>query len=263
MICTNHLKVFDKKNHFFLFYTPLILVFFTFLFQATNSQEIFQNSIDTKQFNTVLDEYNTTKIYFNDLQKKMEKITMNIVLRIRFKNINRLYDKIEKKLLYIKGELKKDKYDNIQIKKDIDLLNQNMNLFKKKYNEFNNAYYDFDIIKKTILSFIKLFFIIIIIIIIVALILIGVGTFFVIKSQKKYYRLKEEYSITNEPKIESNDEKINVNKNHHNIKNHNNRLKPEKTKESLKSENNNIKIEVVQSTNNNTSKEDFKNNKKV
>ena len=242
--------------HIFKFQILLIsIIFFVFLSQTANSQEIFKNSIEMEKFNTISENFNNTKQYYNNIRKKMENISMNIILNIRLKQLNRLYENIEQKYIFIKEELTKEKYDKQQLMNEIELLSENMKNFKKKYNSINESYNNFEDIKESLSNFIKLFFIVLFIIIVVVLILIGIGSFFVIKSQRKYYKLQEEISFRNIAKATEKDEKIGINIKNHNFKN-DNRFKPEKSNEDLEIDSNeinggnDIKKVVLKSTDN-------------
>ena len=222
------------------------LIFFVFLLQTANSQEIFKNSIEMEKFNTISEDFNNTKQYYNNIRKKMENITMNIILKISLRQLNRLYENIEKKYIFIKQELTKEKYDNQQLMNEIELLSENMKNFKKKYYSINESYNNFEDIKESLSNFIKLFFIVLFIIIVVVLTIIGIGSFFVIKSQRKYYKLQEEVSFRNIAKATEKHEKIDVNIKNHNLKNdyrfkqNYNRFKPEKSTEDLENDSNEI-----------------------
>ena len=173
--------------------------------------------------------------------QKANKLTLAEIEKIpkNPRNMIPLYENIEQKYIFIKEELTKEKYDKQQLMNEIELLSENMKNFKKKYNSINESYNNFEDIKESLSNFIKLFFIVLFIIIVVVLILIGIGSFFVIKSQRKYYKLQEEVSFRNIPKVTEKDEKIEVNIQNHNLKN-DNRFKPEKSNEDLGNDSNEI-----------------------
>ena len=239
---------FKKNNKCFIFNLSLIIILISCLFQISISQEI------SGEYEKALNEYNSTKVYLKDLTEKMKDITMNIVLRIRFREINRIYNNIELKIKEIKEELSKDTVDQEKIIEDIKILNQNINKFNEKYKIANNLYYEFERIKVSLSNFVKLFFIILLIIIIIVLSIIGIVSFFVVKSQRKYYILKEEISYSEQQK-----EKRPIN----DINDDNNLNK--ESSEDLTGNNNIIQKEVQQSTGSATSSKDVftqKNNAK-
>ena len=142
----------------------------------------------------------------------------------------------------IQEELNKDKYDKEKIIENIKTLNENIKKFNIKYKTANNLYYEFEKLKISFLNFVKLFFIILLIVVIVVLSIIGIASFFVIKSQRKYYILKEEISLHDEQNIKKsiNHEKITP-------LDSNNNLNKEST-EDLTENNSKIKKKVHQST---------------
>ena len=179
----------------------------------------------------------------------MKDITMNIVLRIRFREINRIYNNIELKIKEIKEELSKDTVDQEKIIEDIKILNQNINKFNEKYKIANNLYYECEKLKESFSNFVKLFFTILLIVIIVVLSIIGIVSYFVVKSQRKYYILKEEISYSEAQKEKRT-------RNNLPPVNDNNGLNKEST-EDLTENNNNLRKVVQQSTNSTNSKEAF------
>ena len=235
MTLNNH-QSFTKNFKFSIFKLPLLILLISCLLQISNSQEI------SEVYEKALIEYNKTKTYLEDLTKKMKDITMNIVLRIRFREIKRVYNNIEIKIKEIQEELNKDKYDKEKIIENIKTLNENIKKFNIKYKTANNLYYEFEKLKISFLNFVKLFFIILLIVVIVVLSIIGIASFFVIKSQRKYYILKEEISLHDEQNIKKsiNHEKITP-------LDSNNNLNKEST-EDLTENNSKIKKKVHQST---------------
>lgn len=240
---------------------PISLVFLVFLSQTVNSQEIFQNSIEIEKFNSFIETFNNTKQYYNDIRKKVENLTLNVILKIRLRQLSRLYIEIERQYVYITRELTKEKYDNKQITNDIDLINKNMKNFKKEYNSLNESYYKFEEIKEYLSSFIKLFLLVLFIIIVVVFVLIAIGSFFVIKSQKKYYILREEISLSKAQKISEKNEGIDLNEKNNNSKN-DNRFDPKGSTGDLQSDLNGNKRVIIKPTEN-SSKEPFSKKKKI
>ena len=87
-----------------------------------------------------LNDFNETKLCFDDITKKMKAIRFNIILRVRFREMKRLFKDIEKKVSYIKEEINKDIYKKEKIINEIESLNIYMNKFKNKYNKANELY---------------------------------------------------------------------------------------------------------------------------
>lgn len=265
------IRNFSKKIKILLFNSPLLLILVSFLSQPVSSQGIYSNMTEVDLFVKALNDFNETKFYLEDLTKKMETITLNIGLRIRFRQIKRLFKDIEKKVTYIKGEINKDIYNKEIIINEIESLNIYMNKFKNKYIRTNQLYYEFEELKTNSLHFLKLFFIILFICVIIILIIIGISSFLVVKSQKrKYYKLKEEHSYTSEKRdiiinnnniIDKNygqnnsgdkniiNDKINTNKKNLNF------VVSQKTGDNLKEPNNEIiREQIIENENKSTSK---------
>ena len=173
-----------------------MLIILAYLIVIVNSQEVPQNSKEVEMFNKTLVQYNKTLTYFNDMEKKMEKITLNIALKIRFRKIILHKLNIEKKVTKIKKELNKTEYDNKQIIDDINSVDKDMKQFEHKYNKFNEIYNECERTKDYLGQFLKIFFITLLIVVVIILLLIGIVSLYIIKRQKKYYILQEEITIS-------------------------------------------------------------------
>lgn len=187
--------LYKLKTKCFFFHIPLILLFISFFLSNINSQEIPKQTIEFEKFNNTILNFNNTQKYIEDITKKMKDITLNILLRIRFRALKRMYNNIELKVLEMQKELSKENYDSKKIIEEIDLLDENINKFEKKYNKTNSLYYEFEQVKHSFSNFIKLFFIILSISVLIILCIIGIASYFVVKNQRKYYKLKEEISF--------------------------------------------------------------------
>ena len=190
-----------RKSQFFIFSWPLILVNLLISIPYIKSQNISKNNNEILNFNQTLQKYNNIKLHLNDITKKMENITLNIFLLSRLDELKELHKKIENRLfLGIQEEINRGEYDKEKISKEIIDLNRQMNEFEEKYNKTNKMFYKGERDKQSLIKFIKIFFLILIILTVVALIVIGIGSFFVVKNQKKYYKLQEEISFSRKNK---------------------------------------------------------------
>lgn len=186
-----------------LFQWSMILIILSSLISNIHSQEVIQtNETEFEMFNKTLTKYNQSLLLFDDIEQKMVNITMNIPLRVRFKALKRNKNNLQQEVSKIEEELNKDKYDSKKIIDDIKSLNKDIKNFDNKYKKLNELYYEFESIKESFSNFFKVFFITLFIVVLIVISLIGIVSFFVIKKQKKYYKLKEEVSI-NELKDES------------------------------------------------------------
>ena len=193
----NQIKNFSKKIKILLFNSPIILlILISFLSQSVNAQDISKNMTEIDLFVKAMNDYNETKLCLEDITKKMKTITLNIGLKIRLRELKRLFKEIETKFLNIQKEINKDIYRKEKIINDIGTLNIYMTKFKKKYNRANQVYFEFEELKSSIAQFLKLFFIILFICVIIVLCIIGISSFFLVKKQRKYYKLKEEVSFS-------------------------------------------------------------------
>ena len=192
----NQNKDFSKKIKIILFNLPILLILISFLSQSVNAQDISNNMTEIDLFLKAMNDYNETKLCLEDITKKMKTITLNIGLKVRLRELKRLFKEIENKFINIKEEINKDIYRKDKIINDISTLNIYMKKFKKKYNRTNQVYYEFEELKSSISQFLKLFFIILFICVIIVLCIIGISSFFLVKNQRKYYKLKEEVSFS-------------------------------------------------------------------
>ena len=154
-----------------------------------------------------MNKYQQVLIQYKGFAKKMEKITLNIILRIRFKDLQRDYEKLRKEMHKL---TKNYENNNKTVSENLDEVSKLLSSFEKSLISSIKAYKRFEQTKKIILDMIKVFIIVLSIIIFVSLTLIGIGSYFVIKHQK-YDKLREEVSIRNgEPETDS-DKNSNVN----------------------------------------------------
>ena len=188
-----NLYILKKNKKYFFIQTQLILLFVSFFISNIQSQKVETNP--NEKFNNTLYNYNNTKLYLDDFKKKMKDITLNIFLRVRFRELKRIHKNIELKILEIQEQLSKENYDNKQIIDKINLLDEDIKKFEKKYNKANKVYYEFEKVKSGFSEFFKLFFIILFICVVIVFCIIGIASYYVMKNQRKYYKLKEEVSF--------------------------------------------------------------------
>ena len=195
--------LFQNKN--LLYQSPIILIVLSFLISNIYSQEIQKNITKIEMFNETLTKYNQSLLYFDDMSKKMEKITMNIVLKLKFKGLIRDKKSLEQDISKIKEKIDKKDNDNQTIIEGINSVNQDIKYFNHKYNKINQLYNQYENVKESFSNFIKVFFIVLFIIVVIALSLIGIISFFVVKNQRKYYKLQEEVTISEGREENTND----------------------------------------------------------
>ena len=160
------------------------------------------NSTEIEQFNKTMNRYKQMVANYNILSKKMEKITLNIFMRIRFKDLKRSFDDLKSEIDALK--LKYHKKESIS--ENIIIANNLTDDFEIKYINSVNAYKRFEETKNMLGGMLKTFIIVLSIFIFIVLIFIGIGSYFVIQYNKKkrYFKLNEEVSI----RIGQSDEKV-------------------------------------------------------
>ena len=160
------------------------------------------NSTEKEQFNKTMNRYKQMVANYNILSKKMEKITLNIFMRIRFKDLKRSFDDLKSEIDALK--LKYHKKESIS--ENIIIANNLTDDFEIKYINSVNAYKRFEETKNMLGGMLKTFIIVLSIFIFIVLLFIGIGSYFVIQYNKKkrYFKLNEEVSI----RIGQSDEKV-------------------------------------------------------
>mgnify|MGYP006916266261 CR=1 FL=1 len=160
------------------------------------------NSTEIEQFNKTMNRYKQMVANYNILSKKMEKITLNIFMRIRFKDLKRSFDDLKREIDALK--LKYHKKESIS--ENIIIANNLTDDFEIKYINSVNAYKHFEETKNMLGGMLKTFIIVLSIFIFIVLLFIGIGSYFVIQYNKKkrYFKLNEEVSI----RIGQSDEKV-------------------------------------------------------
>ena len=151
------------------------------------------NSTEIEQFNKTMNRYKQMVANYNILSKKMEKITLNIFMRIRFIDLKRSFDDLKSEIDALK--LKYHKKESIS--ENIIIANNLTDDFEIKYINSVNAYKRFEETKNMLGGMLKTFIIVLSIFIFIVLLFIGIGSYFVIQYNKKkrYFKLNEEVSI--------------------------------------------------------------------
>ena len=150
------------------------------------------NSTEIEQFNKTMNRYKQMVANYNILSKKMEKITLNIFMRIRFKDLKRSFDDLKSEIDALK--LKYHKKESIS--ENIIIANNLTDDFEIKYINSVNAYKRFEETKNMLGGMLKTFIIVLSIFIFIVLLFIGIGSYFVIQyNKKRYFKLNEEVSI--------------------------------------------------------------------
>ena len=171
-----------------LIYSIIIILF---LSSEINCSSL--NSTEIEEYNKTIHKYNQMVANYNVFSKKMEKITLNIFMRIRYKDLQRSFDELRKEI----DNLKLKYHKNQSISENIILANNLTDNFEINYIDSVNAYKRFEETKKILGGMVKTFIIVLSICVFIILLFIGIGSYFVIQYNKKkrYFKLKEEVSI--------------------------------------------------------------------
>ena len=190
----------SNKNIISQFSLVYYLIGLFFFINKINCSSL--NSTEIEQFNKTMNRYKQMVANYNILSKKMEKITLNIFMRIRFKDLKRSFDDLKSEIDALK--LKYHKKESIS--ENIIIANNLTDDFEIKYINSVNAYKRFEETKNMLGGMLKTFIIVLSIFIFIVLLFIGIGSYFVIQYNKKkrYFKLNEEVSI----RIGQSDEKV-------------------------------------------------------
>ena len=184
----SYFSCFPKNNQI-----PLLsFVFFvsTFFIQISKVKCFPSNLTETYNYNNTMFKYQQAIINYNGFSKKMDKITLNFYLKMNFKELTKFYEELKSEILKCKTKQEKNEINQ----DDIIKVEKSLKYFEIKYKKTYKTYQRFEGVKNLLLHMLKVFIIVLSIIIVVALILIGIGTYFVLKRQK-YYELQEEISV--------------------------------------------------------------------
>ena len=181
------------KLYFFLS-TFISIILISILFSSIKSQQT--NQIEMKQlFNNTLDRYNKTEIHYKDISEKMKNIKFNIFLKIRYKNLVKEHNKIERNIGKMEEKLNSNNYDKNEMLEDIKDLNKSLTTYEHKCDKVIYIFNQNEKTKNVFMNILKTFFLTLLITIIIVLIIISIVSLFIIKRQRKYYILEEENSI--------------------------------------------------------------------
>ena len=227
------------------------IIIILFLLGEINCSSL--NSTEIEEFNKTIHKYNQMVANYNVFSKKMEKITLNIFMRIRFKDLERSFEELRREI----DNLKLNYHKNQSISENIIIANNLTDDFEIKYIDSVNAYKRFEETKKILGGMVKTFIIVLSICVFIILLFIGIGSYFVIQYNKKkrYMKLEEEVSVrigqTDVKEKNTNEEE---NKNDFMVKS---------TQEDIQTAKNVIKDKVINDTNNPPLSKEYLSNQNV
>ena len=226
------------------------IIIILFLLDEINCSSL--NSTEIEEFNKTMHKYNQMVANYNVFSKKMEKITLNIFMRIRFKDLERSFEELRREI----DNLKLNYHKNQSISENIIIANNLTDDFEIKYIDSVNAYKRFEETKKILGGMVKTFIIVLSICVFIILLFIGIGSYFVIQyNKKRYMKLEEEVSVrigqTDVKEKNTNEEE---NKNDFMVKS---------TQEDIQTAKNVIKDKVIIDTNNPPLSKEYLSNQNV
>ena len=137
-------------------YSFIYIIILFFLFSQIESQNIFKKG-NKELFELYKYKYNRTKEIFFNVSEKMKNITLNIILKRKYKNLLNSNRFIQEKI----AQLQTDFYNNIQDEKklaeDLLILNNSLIQYDKDVNNLKYDIRDFDYIKGILICLLKLF----------------------------------------------------------------------------------------------------------
>ena len=171
----------------------IILYFFIIYFSFIKTQN--DTFIQEKQlFNEYVLNYNNSISKIKEINDKLSDIKYNFILLIKFNNLKKTNQIIEKQISELYNELNSNTCDKIKINEGLNELNKTLLKFDKKCNDLNHAFNKFDMTKINLIKIIKKVLNALIILTIIVFLIAGAITLFIIKKQKKYRKIREDYS---------------------------------------------------------------------
>ena len=226
------------------------IIIILFLLDEINCSSL--NSTEIEEFNKTIHKYNQMVANYNVFSKKMEKITLNIFMRIRFKDLERSFEELRKEI----DNLKLNYHKNQSISENIIIANNLTDDFEIKYIDSVNAYKRFEETKKILGGMVKTFIIVLSICVFIILLFIGIGSYFVIQyNKKRYMKLEEEVSV----RIGQTD----VKEKNTNEEENKNDFMAKSTQEDIQTAKNVIKDKVIIDTNNPPLSKEYLSNQNV
>ena len=226
------------------------IIIILFLLGEINCSSL--NSTEIEEFNKTIHKYNQMVANYNVFSKKMEKITLNIFMRIRFKDLERSFEELRREI----DNLKLNYHKNQSISENIIIANNLTDDFEIKYIDSVNAYKRFEETKKILGGMVKTFIIVLSICVFIILLFIGIGSYFVIQyNKKRYMKLEEEVSV----RIGQTD----VKEKNTNEEENKNDFMAKSTQEDIQTAKNVIKDKVIIDTNNPPLSKEYLSNQNV
>ena len=199
-----------------------------FIISRINSQEPTSNTDENinKIYTFALTKFNQTNSVYNKIAERMKEIKFNLMLKFYYRDLKKIYNKINTKISKIEIELNKDNIEEKQIIGEIEELNQIINNFNKKCLKMEDHFNGYEKTGKIIISILKIFFFSILIIAGIIILIIAVISIYLLK-KREYHKLVEEQiqiekSTNKDGEINKNKEKE---KNNIDEKNNNNSKK--------------------------------------
>jgi len=172
-------------------YIIIYILIITFSFIKSQNGTFIQ---EKQLFNDYVLNYNNTVSKLKDINDKLGGIKYNFIFIIKYNNLKKTNKVIEKQISKIYNELNSTIFDKNKINEELNELNITLENFDKKCNKLIHSYNKFDNTKIKLFQMIKKVLNILIILTIIVFIIVGIISLFVIKKQKRYRKIREDYS---------------------------------------------------------------------
>ena len=173
------------------------LVFY--LHVKINCNDVSKNNTHNETFSKHYTIFNKEiKKKFLNTTEKIITTKYNIILKSKYNEIKIKYESISKIISILEKLITENNWnqDNEnKFNKEIQNFENNCTQFNLLFTSFNKSFAHYKKVYKELKKFLKHFFTILFVIAFIALACIAIISFFVIRSQRRYYQLKEEISL--------------------------------------------------------------------
>ena len=171
----------------------IIIYIFIISFSLLKSQNdtFFQ---EKKLFNEYVINYNNTVSNLKYLNERLDSIKYHFLFIIKYNSLKKSNKAITKLISKIYNELNSSSCDKNKINEELNELNITLTEFDIKCNKLIDSYNTFDFVKENVISKIKRFLNVFIILAIILFIIIGIISIYLVKRQKRYRKIREDYS---------------------------------------------------------------------
>ena len=172
-------------------YIIIYILIITFSFIKSQNDTFIQ---EKQLFNDYVLNYNNSLSKIKEINDNLGGIKYNFIFIIKYNNLKKENKVVENQISKIYNELNSTFCDKNKINEELNELNVTLAKFDKKCNKLIHSYKNFDRTKTKIFTMIKKALNILIILTIIVFIIVGVISLFIVKKQKRYRKIREDYS---------------------------------------------------------------------